>query len=180
VGDFLGKRAGEGRWARGPVEPKAAHEKFSVYFNMDNGAGRFRGVWGQENAAARPILEAWLEPFHDIGATTVTLRNTSGTDHLSFDGIGLPGFQFIQDPMDYFAKTHHTNLDTLEFLEETDLKQAATILASFLYHAAMRDELFPRKPLPVPPDDWNEGRERRRGGGEGEKEEGEEGGHDHG
>ncbi len=169
VAEHFGKRAGEGRFARGPVEPGPDYEDFSVYFNMDNGGGRFRGVWGQENAAATPILEAWLRPFHDVGATTVTLRNTSGTDHQSFDGIGLPGFQFIQDPMDYFSKTHHTNLDVLDYLEEEDLKQAATILASFLYHAAMREEPFPRKPQPQPPKDWDQGERQGRRGAESEE-----------
>ena len=136
------------RW---PLTYKPDHEKLSGYFNMDNGGGRFRGIYAQENAALKPVFEAWLEPFHDIGATTVTMRNTRGTDHVAFDSVGLPGFQFIQDQMDYFKKTHHTNLDTVDYLDEADLKQASVILASFLYHAAMRDEMLPRKSLPREP-----------------------------
>jgi hypothetical protein len=132
----------------GPLTIKPAHEDFSVYFNLDNGSGRIRGVYAQENAAVVPIFQAWLEPFHDLGATTVSLRNTGGTDHLSFDAVGLPGFQFIQDRLDYQTRTHHTHLDTFDHLREDDLKQASVIMASFLYHAAMRDEKMPRKPVP--------------------------------
>lgn len=132
----------------GPLTLKPEHAKFSAYFNLDNGSGKIRGVWAQENAAVVPIFEAWLEPFHDLEATTVSLRNTGGTDHLSFDAVGLPGFQFIQDDLDYDTRTHHTNLDTYDHLREDDLKQASVIMASFLYHAAMRDEKLPRKPMP--------------------------------
>lgn len=155
----------EERW---PLTLKPGHEKLSAYFNLDNGAGRIRGVWAQENAAIKPIFEAWLKPFEDLEATTVTLRNTSGTDHLPFDSVGLPGFQMIQDQLDYFTKTHHTNLDVLDLVEAKDLKQASVIMASFLYHAAMRDELLPRKPLPKEPEDVEEagGKEAE---GEGEK-----------
>lgn len=127
-----------------------AHANFSAYFNMDNGGGRFRGIYCQSNDAVRPIFEAWLRPFHDMDADTVTLRNTGGTDHLSFDGVGLPGFQFIQDELEYNTRTHHTNMDTLERAIEEDLKQASVIMASFVYHAAMRDEKLPRKALPEP------------------------------
>ena len=131
-----------------PLTLKPAHENFAAYFNLDNGSGKIRGVWAQENAAVVPIFKAWLEPFHDLGATTVSLRNTGGTDHLSFDAVGLPGFQFIQDRLDYQTRTHHTNLDTYDHLREDDLKQASVIMASFLYHAATRDEKLPRKPMP--------------------------------
>ena len=131
-----------------PLTLKPAHENFAAYFNLDNGSGKIRGVFAQENAAVVPIFKAWLEPFHDLGATTVSLRNTGGTDHLSFDAVGLPGFQFIQDRLDYSTRTHHTNLDTYDHLREDDLKQASVIMASFLYHAATRDEKLPRKPLP--------------------------------
>jgi len=134
-----------------PLTLRPAHENFSAYFNLDNGSGKIRGVWAQENAAVVPIFEAWLEPFHDLGATTVSLRNTRGTDHLSFDAVGLPGFQFIQDRLDYSTRTHHTNLDTYDHLREDDLKQASVIMAAFLYHAATRDEKLPRKPLPKEP-----------------------------
>lgn len=121
-------------------------ENFSVYFNLDNGTGKVRGVYLQENEAARPVFEKWLEPFKDLGASTITKSNTGGTDHLSFTGVGLPGFQFIQDPIEYNTRTHHTNMDTYDHLIADDLKQAATVIASCVYHAAMRDEKMPRKP----------------------------------
>lgn len=127
------------------------YDKFAVYFNMDNGSGRFRGIYAQENMAAIPLFEAWLKPFHDVGATTVATRNTGSTDHISFDRVGLPGFQFIQDRLDYFTNVHHTHLDTWDHAEPEDLKQAAAIVATFVYHAAMRDEPFPRKDLIVAP-----------------------------
>ncbi len=124
------------------------HARLSAYYNVDNGTGKIRGVYLQENSAVRPIFEAWLKPFHDLGARTVTLQNTGGTDHLSFNGVGLPGFQFIQDEIDYDTRTHHTNMDTYERLQEDDLKQAAVIVAAFVYHTAMREEKLPRKTLP--------------------------------
>ena len=130
-------------------KPNAAHEKFSVYFNLDNGTGKVRGIYLQNNGAAKPIFTKWLEPFHDLGAKTVTIQNTGGTDHQAFDGIGLPGFQFIQDEIEYDTRTHHTNMDSYDHLQADDLKQAATIIASFIYHAAQRDEKIPRKAAPV-------------------------------
>lgn len=135
---------------RETMELKAEHSKFSGYFNLDNGTGKIRGIYLQENDAVRPIFEAYLEPFHDLGAEAVTIRNTGGTDHLSFDALGLPGFQFIQDPIDYFARTHHTNMDVYDRALESDLIQASMVMASFVYHTAMRDEKLPRKPLPKP------------------------------
>jgi carboxypeptidase Q len=102
----------------------------------------------QGNEAVRPIFRAWLEPFRDLGAATLTISNTGGTDHLSFDGVGLPGFQFIQDPVEYDTRTHHSNMDLYERLQADDMKQASVIMAAFLYNAAMRDEKLPRKPLP--------------------------------
>ena len=99
----------------------------------------------QENENARPVFEKWLEPFKDLGATTITKNNTGGTDHLSFTGVGLPGFQFIQDPLEYSTRTHHTNMDTYDHLIPEDLQQAATVIAACVYHAAMRDEKMPRK-----------------------------------
>ncbi|WP_139924106.1 M20/M25/M40 family metallo-hydrolase [Hymenobacter sp. DG01] len=125
------------------------HEKLAAYFNLDNGAGKIRGIYAQGNEAAAPIFQEWLKPFADMGATTVTLRNTGGTDHLSFDAVGLPGFQFIQDPLDYGTRTHHTNMDTYERLPADDMKQASVVVASFVYQAAMRDAKLPRKPLPA-------------------------------
>jgi Zn-dependent M28 family amino/carboxypeptidase len=123
----------------------AAGEKISVYFNLDNGTGKIRGVYLQGNQNVKPIFEKWLQPFNDLGASTVTLQNTGGTDHLAFDGFGIPGFQFIQDPIEYSTRTHHTNMDSYDHLVPADLKQAATIVAAFVYNAAMREERIPRK-----------------------------------
>lgn len=127
------------------------HDKFSAYFNLDNGTGKIRGIYLQENEAVRPIFAAWLEPFHDLSASTITIRNTGGTDHLSFDAVGLPGFQFIQDEIEYDTRTHHSNMDVYDHLQKGDLMQASVIVAAFVYHAAMRDEKLPRKELPKPP-----------------------------
>jgi carboxypeptidase Q len=129
---------------------KPEHAKLAGYFNLDNGTGKVRGVYLQGNDMVRPIFEQWLVPFHDEGAKTLTIRNTGGTDHLSFDGVGLPGFQFIQDPLDYTTRTHHSNLDTYDHAQAGDLMQAAAIMAAFVYEAATRPEPLPRKPLPKP------------------------------
>jgi carboxypeptidase Q len=129
----------------GELKPEQA--TVSAYFNLDNGTGKIRGIYAQGNAAIKPIFEQWLAPFHDLGAKTVTLSNTGSTDHLSFDWVGIPGFQFIQDPLDYETKTHHTNMDTYDYLQIDDMKQAAVIVASFVYQAANRPDLLPRKPL---------------------------------
>ncbi len=145
---------------RRTMELKPEHEKLSAYFNLDNGTGRIRGIYCQGNEAVAPIFAEWLQPFHEMAATTVTVRNTGGTDHQSFDAVGLPGFQFIQDGIDYDTRTHHTNMDTYERAQEEDLKQAAVIMASFVYNAAMRDEKLPRKPLPEPRDSERDRRER--------------------
>ncbi|VXB75236.1 Peptidase [Luteimonas sp. 9C] len=131
----------------GPLQRRAGYDRFSTYFNFDNGTGRIRGIYAQENHAAVPMFRAWLEPFADLGATVVTTRNTGSTDHISFDRVGLPGFQFVQDPADYFSHVHHTHLDTYDHVVPDDLKQAAAIIASFAYHAAMREERLPRKPF---------------------------------
>jgi carboxypeptidase Q len=128
----------------------AEHAKLSGYFNYDNGTGKIRGVYLQGNDMMRPIFEAWLEPFKDMGASTISIRNTGGTDHLSFDAVGLPGFQFIQDPMDYDTRTHHSNMDVYDRIQAGDLMQASTIIASFVYNTANRAEMLPRKPLPKP------------------------------
>ncbi|QCR24704.1 M20/M25/M40 family metallo-hydrolase [Pontibacter sp. SGAir0037] len=127
-----------------------AHEKFAGYYNLDNGTGKIRGIYTQSNEAVIPIFEALLAPFHEMEAKTVTVRNTGGTDHQSFDALGLPGFQFIQDPIDYNTRTHHTNMDSFERLQADDLKQASVIMATFVYHTAMRDKKLPRKELPKP------------------------------
>ncbi|UFH52773.1 M28 family metallopeptidase [Spirosoma sp. KNUC1025] len=120
-------------------------DNIAAYFNVDNGTGKIRGVYLQGNQAVGPIFSQWLKPFNDLGAIAVTPRNTGGTDHLSFDRVGLPGFQFIQDPIEYGTRTHHTNMDTYDHLQPDDLKQAATVVASFVYNAAMRDQKLPRK-----------------------------------
>ncbi len=126
------------------------HDNFAAYFNIDNGGGKIRGIYTQGNDMVAPIFRAWLEPFHDIGADTVTLRNTGGTDHQSFDAVGLPGFQFIQDPMDYDVRTHHTNMDLYDRIQRADVLQMAATEAFFVYSAATRPEKLPRKPLPKP------------------------------
>ncbi|MBZ5647387.1 MAG: M20/M25/M40 family metallo-hydrolase [Acidobacteriia bacterium] len=131
----------------GPLTLKPEQKLVSGYFNYDNGTGKIRGIYVQENAAAVPIFKAWMEPFRDLGMTTISMRNTGGTDHLSFDAVGIPGFQFIQDPMDYDTLTHHSNLDVYEHIRPDDMKQAAVIMASFVYNAAMRDDMLPRKPI---------------------------------
>ncbi len=127
-----------------------AHAKFSGYFNLDNGSGKIRGVYLQDNDAMRPIFEQWLAPFRDQGVTTISIRNTGGTDHLSFDDVGLPGFQFIQDPLEYSTITHHSNMDTLDHAQPADLMQAAAVIATVVYQAANRPDMLPRKALPKP------------------------------
>ncbi len=129
---------------------KPEHAKISAYYNLDNGTGKIRGIYLQGNKDARSIFEKWLTPFHDLGATTVTISNTGGTDHQSFDGVGIPGFQFIQDEIEYDTRTHHTNMDTYDHLIPEDLKQAATVIASFVYNTTQADEKIPRKELPKP------------------------------
>jgi carboxypeptidase Q len=138
------------RKASGPVETKPEWKTLDVYFNVDNGTGKIRGVYLQGNAAVEPIFRQWIAPLKDLGVSTITMRNTGGTDHLSFDAVGLSGFQFIQDPMDYESRTHHSNMDTYERLQPADLAQISTVEAIFLYNAAMRDEMMPRKPMPQP------------------------------
>jgi len=124
-----------------------AHEKFSAYFNLDNGTGKIRGVYMQGNEAVRPLFRRWLQPFADLDAETLTPSNTGGTDHQSFDAVGLPGFQFIQDPIEYNTRTHHSNEDVFDRIQAGDMKQAATIMAAFLYQAATMDAKLPRKPV---------------------------------
>jgi carboxypeptidase Q len=124
--------------------------KLAGYFNYDNGTGKIRGIYLQGNEEVRPIFEAWLEPFKDMGATTITIRNTGGTDHQSFDAVGLPGFQFIQDEIEYGSRTHHSNMDVYDRIQRGDVMESAVIMASFVYHTAMRDQILPRKPMPQP------------------------------
>jgi carboxypeptidase Q len=134
----------------GPVELKPEQQKISGYFNVDNGTGKIRGVYLQQNAAVGPIFQQWIEPLKDLGVSTLTMRDTGGTDHEAFDSVGVPGFQFIQDMLDYGSRTHHSNQDTYERLQPDDLAQAATVEAIFVYNTAMRDLMLPRKPLPHP------------------------------
>ncbi len=138
------------RRAAGPLSLKPEHKLLSGYFNIDNGTGKIRGIYTQGNYAMDSIFAAWIAPLKDLGVTTITNRNTGGTDHLSFTAVGLPGFQFIQDDMDYESRTHHSNEDTVERLQPADLKQIATVEAIFVYNAAMRDQMLPRVPLPQP------------------------------
>jgi hypothetical protein len=138
------------RDAAGPIEIKPEHSKISAYFNVDNGSGKIRGIYLQGNAAVASIFAQWMDPLKDLGVTTITLRDTGGTDHEAFDAVGVPGFQFIQDPLDYGSRTHHSNMDTYERLQADDLAQAALVEATFVYNAAMRDQMLPRKPLPHP------------------------------
>ena len=135
-----------------PIDMKFKPEqsKVSVYFNLDNGSGKIRGIFAQGNEQAAAIFKQWLTPFADLGASTVSLHNTGSTDHLSFDAVGIPGFQFIQDPLDYETRTHHSNQDNYDHLVLDDLRQAAVIEAAFVYFAAMRPEMMPRKPLGAP------------------------------
>ena len=130
---------------------KPAHEKFNVYFNIDNGTGKIRGVYLQGNEGAKPVFDAWMTPFKEGGMRTLTLANTGGTDHLAFDAVGLPGFQFIQDPVEYSTRTHHSSMDVYERVQAEDLKWNAVVMATFIMQAANRDERFPRKPAPAQP-----------------------------
>jgi len=138
------------RQQSGPVTLKPDHAKFDAYFNTDNGGGKFLGIFAEGNAPVAAIFEQRVAPLSDLGFTTVTMRNTGSTDHVPFDQVGLPGFQFIQDPRDYETRSAHSNLDTYEGLSEEDMKQAATVMAVFLYNTAQRDSMLPRKPLPHP------------------------------
>jgi carboxypeptidase Q len=129
---------------------KPEHARLSAYYNLDNGGGKIRGIYLQDNDMARPIFDAWLAPFRDLGVTTTTIRNTGSTDHVSFDSVGLPGFQFIQDPLEYSSRTHHSNMDLYDRLQAGDLEQASAVLAWMVYETATRPEMLPRKELPKP------------------------------
>jgi hypothetical protein len=135
------------RKSEGPLSFHEDHDRISVYLNFDNGGGRIRGIHTQENVAVVPIFESWLAPFADLGVETISTNRTGGTDHLSFDRVGVPGFQFIQDALDYFPQTHHSHVDTWDHLQREDLMQAAVIVASLAIHAANRADPFPRKPI---------------------------------
>ena len=149
MGGGAGNGNGNGATQAAPVlVKKPEYDKLSGYFNLDNGTGKIRGVYLQGNESVRSIFRQWLAPFRDMGAATLSISNTGGTDHLSFDGIGLPGFQFIQDEIEYDTRTHHSNQDVFDRIQADDMKEAATIMAAFVYQTAMRDEKLPRKPVP--------------------------------
>ena len=146
----------------GPLSIKPMHGKISAYFNLDNGGGKIRGIYAENNAMVKPVFDAWLQPFQDLGATTTTLRKTDSTDHVSFDRVGVPGFQFIQDDMDYFTRTHHSSMDVYDKVQKSDLLQASMVLASFVAHTANRNEMLPRKPMPKDPDPVEEKKEEEK------------------
>ena len=129
---------------------KPGQQLVSAYYNLDNGSGKIRGIYTQNNDKVKDIFKAWLAPFADMDATGVTNSNTGSTDHLSFDAVGIPGFQFIQDPLEYETRTHHSNMDNYDHLSIEDLQQAAAVVAAFAYNTAMRADMLPRKPLPKP------------------------------
>ncbi|MEZ6134596.1 MAG: M20/M25/M40 family metallo-hydrolase [Pirellulaceae bacterium] len=136
-----------GRPLASTYELKPEQEKISAYYNLDNGTGRIRGIYMQGNEQLRTTFRKWLAPFTDMESSTISVANTGGTDHQSFDAIGIPGFQFIQDEVEYNTRTHHSSMDVFDRIQEDDVKQASIIMASFVYHTAMRDEKLPRKPL---------------------------------
>jgi hypothetical protein len=135
---------------KGPLTTTKEWQTLDAYYNLDNGTGKIRGVYTQQNIPIGPIFAQWIAPLKDLGVTTITTRNTGGTDHLSFDAVGLPGFEFIQDPMDYETRTHHSDMDTYDKLHEADLEQAAVVEAIFLWNTSQRDAMMPRKPFPHP------------------------------
>ena len=149
---FFGSRAfvAEHLADRHTMELDPEHLKFAAYFNLDNGTGSIRGIYAQGNDRVEPIFSRWIEPFRSMGMTTFSIRPTGGTDHIAFDEVGLPGFQFIQDPIEYNSRTHHSSMDVYERIQADDMMKNAVIVASFVYHAANRDALLPRKPLPAP------------------------------
>ena len=146
-----GESAAEyGHVPQGPLKTTKEWETLDAYYNLDNGAGRIRGIYAQEDYAAIPIFRQWIAPLKDLGVSAVTARNTGSTDHIAFDNVGLPGFEFLQDPLDYGTRTHHSNMDTVEHVHQDDLKQAAVVEAIFLYDTSEREAMIPRKPFPHP------------------------------
>ena len=143
----LGSRAYVRAHIQGDGGPLPEQSKISAYYNLDNGSGKIRGVYMQDNDAVRPIFEAWVAPLHDLGADALTIRSTGSTDHTNFDNLGVPGFQFIQDPLEYAPRTHHSNMDVYDRLQVNDLEQASAVLAWFVYNTATRPEMLPRKPV---------------------------------
>ncbi|MGA2197602.1 MAG: M20/M25/M40 family metallo-hydrolase [Bryobacteraceae bacterium] len=143
---LLGSRAYVQAHINGADGPKPEQAKMSAYYNLDNGSGKIRGIYMQDNDAVRPIFEAWVAPLKDLGADTLTIRATGSTDHTNFDNNGVPGFQFIQDPLEYSTRTHHSNMDVYDRLQANDLEQASAVMAWFVYNTATRPEMLPRKP----------------------------------
>ena len=150
--NYLGSRAYVRKHFGNPVtmQLKPAHRDLSLYLNLDIGGGKIRGVYLQENDSARPVFESWFAPFADLGVTVNTIAGTRFTDHMPFDSIGLPAFTFIQDELDYFMNTHHSNVDDVSHIIPGDLMQSAAVLAATVYQAANSPEMMPRKPLPRP------------------------------
>jgi hypothetical protein len=143
----LGSRAYVREHVRGDDGPLPEQSKISAYYNLDNGTGKIRGIYMQDNDAVRPIFEAWVAPLHDLGADALTIRATGSTDHTNFDNAGVPGFQFIQDPLEYASRTHHSNMDVYDRLQVNDMEQASAVMAWFVYNTATRPEMLPRKPV---------------------------------
>jgi Zn-dependent M28 family amino/carboxypeptidase len=133
------------------MQLKPAHEQLAAYFNIDNGTGRIRGIWLQGNLAVKQIFQQWIEPLGDLGVNLIGPRSVTSTDHLAFDAVGLPAFQFIQERLEYNSRTHHSNMDTVDHVQRDDMAQMATVATVFAYNAAMRSEKLPRKALPAPP-----------------------------
>ena len=137
----------------GPLTTTKEWETLDAYYNLDNGAGKIRGVYAQGNFAIMPIFQQWIAPLADLGVSTVTSRDTGSTDHIAFDNVGLAGFEFIQDPLDYETRSHHSNMDVYDRIHPFDLQQAAVVEAIFLYNTAQREDMMPRKPFPHPEQD---------------------------
>ncbi len=148
IGAFMALRRATNPQPEFKVKPE--YEKFNTYFNLDNGTGKIRGVYLEGNETAMSIFRQWLAPFNAMGASTLSMSNTGGTDHISFNAIGLPGFQFIQDEIEYDTRTHHSNQDVFDRIQAEDMKQNAAIMAAFVYNAATSDEKIPRKPFSLP------------------------------
>lgn len=146
---FKGELARRLRDDSKPLQLKKGHEKLSAYFNFDNGAGKIRGIHTHGNVVSAAIFNEWFKPFHDLGAETVSTKSSGSTDHAAFQNVGIPGYQFIQDPLDYFTRLHHKQLDAYDYVPVKDMKQSAVIMAAFLYNAAMREDRMPRRPMPV-------------------------------
>ncbi|WP_423141987.1 M20/M25/M40 family metallo-hydrolase [Parablastomonas sp. CN1-191] len=134
-----------------PIQPLAGYNQLKAYFNLDNGSGKIRGIYAEGNVAAAPLLRDWLGPFKSMGAGAVVMQKTGGTDHVFIQAVGIPGYQFVQDPLDYGSRVHHSNLDTVDHMRADDMRQAATVIAGMLWQAANSDKELPRGPVPTRP-----------------------------